>query len=80
MIQIVFTPFNVVQEYEGNCTRDTLCRTEINQQMYANSLHLQAQKKGASLVVVGVIIAVYQLVCMLASPVIGYHVSSFTVV
>jgi len=43
-------------------------------------LHLQAQKKGASLVVAGLIIAVYQLVCMLASPLIGYHVRSFTVV
>ena len=42
-------------------------------------LRLQAEKKGASLVVAGLIIAVYQLVCMLASPLIGYHVS-FTVV
>jgi len=41
---------------------------------------LQEQKKGASLVVVGCIIADYELVCMLMSPLFGYYVSSFTVV
>ena len=41
---------------------------------------MQAKKKGASLMVVGFIIAVYELVLLLASPVIGYHVSPFTVI
>ena len=38
-------------------------------------LRWQAEKKGASLMVVGLIIAVYQLVSILVSPVVGYHVS-----
>ena len=52
----------------------------IFEQLNPNILHLQAQKKGASLVAAGFIIAVYDLVCLSMSPVIGYHVSSFTVV
>jgi len=40
-------------------------------------LHLQAKKKGASLVVAGLIIAVFELVMMLMNPLIGNHVRFF---
>ena len=43
-------------------------------------LHLQATNKGASLVVAGLITAVYELVMMLMSPLIGNHVRFFAFV
>ena len=43
-------------------------------------LHMQAKKKGASLVVSGLIIAVFDLVTMLMSPLIGNHVRFVTLV
>ena len=36
----------------------------------------QAKKKGANATVAGMIIAIYQLACMLVTPVFGYYVSS----
>ena len=38
---------------------------------------IQAKKKGASATVAGVILATYELACMLMSPLIGNYVSSF---
>ena len=43
-------------------------------------LYMQAKKKGASLVVSGLIIAVFDLVTMLMSPLIGNHVRFVTLV
>ena len=40
--------------------------------------YLQAKKKGTSVTVAGLILAIYQLVCMLVTLPIGNYVSSFT--